>query len=248
MRPNWGLVKGFGGLSRGEARLCQGVCQEARVRARTPGLCVGDLRNWQGSDMRLAAEECHSNPGAACAATIALQRPIGNLIRAGRWLALRNPQPPPPAIGGPTSPLGQRRRPQALIDYPPVLATLGYAHNRRVQGNPAKTGQVVPFAHRAISNMKAWLIGTHHGVGRPHLQAHLDEFVFRHNRRGNPEAAFQPLLGLGSNHAPVRRATIRGAADPVRQEVWMAVTSWQARIESARSARRVRQEPALRGT
>ena len=61
--------------------------------------------------------------------------------------------------------------------------------------------------------MKAWLIGTHHGVGRPHLQAYLDEFVFRYNRRGNPEATFQTLLGLGSRHAPVRRATIRGAAD-----------------------------------
>ena len=38
----------------------------------------------------------------------------------------------------------------------------------------------------------------------------LDEFVFRFNRRDNPEAAFQTLLGLGSVHAPVRRATIEG--------------------------------------
>jgi DNA-directed RNA polymerase subunit RPC12/RpoP len=108
---------------------------------------------------------------------------------------------------------GSRIRTDGLNDYPKVLAELGYKHDRRVQGNPTKTGQVVPFAHRAISNMKAWLIGTHHGVGRPHLQAYLDEFVFRYNRRGSPEAAFQTLLGLGSAHAPVRRATIRKAAD-----------------------------------
>lgn len=108
---------------------------------------------------------------------------------------------------------GSTIRSDGLSDYPPVLATLGYKHDRRVQGNPAKTGQVVPFAHRAISNMKAWLVGTHHGVGRPHLQAYLDEFVFRFNRRGSPEAAFQTLLGLGSAHAPIRRATIRRAAD-----------------------------------
>ncbi len=108
---------------------------------------------------------------------------------------------------------GSTIRTDGLGDYPKVLAELGYKHDRRVQGNPAMTGQVVPFAHRAISNMKAWLIGTHHGVGRPHLQAYLDEFVFRYNRRGNPEAGFQTLLGLGSAHAPVRRATIRKAAD-----------------------------------
>jgi hypothetical protein len=33
------------------------------------------------------------------------------------------------------------------------------------------------------------------------------------DRRGNPEAVFQTLLGLGSAHAPVRRATIRKASD-----------------------------------
>lgn len=62
-----------------------------------------------------------------------------------------------------------------------------------------------------IANLKSWLIGTHHGVGRPHLQAYLDEFAFRFNRRGNPEAAFQTLLGLGSAHEPVRLTTIKGA-------------------------------------
>ena len=45
---------------------------------------------------------------------------------------------------------------------------------------------VVPLADRAMGNMKQWLLGTFHGVGRPQLQAYLDEFVFRHNRRGNP--------------------------------------------------------------
>ena len=43
---------------------------------------------------------------------------------------------------------GSTIRSDGLNHYPPVLAMLGYAHDRRVQGNPAKTGQVVPFAHR----------------------------------------------------------------------------------------------------
>jgi hypothetical protein len=32
--------------------------------------------------------------------------------------------------------------------------------------------------------LKRWLLGTHAGAVRPkHLQAYLDEFAFRHNRR-----------------------------------------------------------------
>ena len=38
--------------------------------------------------------------------------------------------------------------------------------------------------------------GTHRGVSDEHLQVYLDEYVFRHNRRGTPMAAFQTLLGL----------------------------------------------------
>ncbi len=108
---------------------------------------------------------------------------------------------------------GSTLRSDGLADYVTATRELGFAHDRRVQGNIRQTGQVVRHAHQAIANLKSWLIGTHHGVGRPHLQAYLDEFVFRFNRRGNPEAAFQTLLGLGSDHAPVRWATITGAQD-----------------------------------
>jgi len=109
---------------------------------------------------------------------------------------------------------GSTIRSDGLGDYARATAVLGYSHERHVQGNERKTGtQVVPLAHRAISNMKTWLNGTHHGVGRPHLQAYLDEYVFRFNRRRTPEAAFHTFLGLGSVHAPVRRSTIEGAQD-----------------------------------
>jgi len=38
--------------------------------------------------------------------------------------------------------------------------------------------------HWATSLLKRWLLGTHAGAVRPkHLQAYLDEFAFRHNRR-----------------------------------------------------------------
>ena len=45
------------------------------------------------------------------------------------------------------------------------------------------------------------------------IQVHLDEFVSRNNRRGNPQAAFQTLLGLGARHAPAPLAVVRGASD-----------------------------------
>jgi hypothetical protein len=72
---------------------------------------------------------------------------------------------------------------------------------------------VVPLADRAIGNLQQWLLGTHHGVSRRHLQVYLDEFVFRHNRRKNPMAAFQTLLGLGSARKPTPYNTIQGAKD-----------------------------------
>jgi transposase-like protein len=75
---------------------------------------------------------------------------------------------------------------------------------------------VVPLADRAIGNLQQWLIGTYHGVSRTQLQPYLDEFVFRHNRRRQPMAAFQTLLGLGSNRAPTPYRRIRGGRDMLK--------------------------------
>lgn len=72
---------------------------------------------------------------------------------------------------------------------------------------------VVPLADRAIGNLQQWLIGTYHGVSKAQLQIYLDEFVFRHNRRRQPMAAFQTLLGLGTGQAPTPYQQIRGARD-----------------------------------
>jgi len=52
--------------------------------------------------------------------------------------------------------------------------------------------------HMSFGNFKTWILGTHHGVSSKHMQAYVNEFVFRHNRRANPMAAFQTLLGLAA--------------------------------------------------
>lgn len=75
------------------------------------------------------------------------------------------------------------------------------------------TPSVVPLADRAIGNLQQWLIGTYHGVSKAQLPVYLDEFVFRHNRRRQPTAAFQTLLGLGTGRPPTPYGRIRGARD-----------------------------------
>ena len=71
----------------------------------------------------------------------------------------------------------------------------------------------MPLADRAVGNLQQWLIGTHHGVSRDQPQAYLDEFVFRHNRRRQPMAAFQTLLGLGTARKPTPYKQIWYAGD-----------------------------------
>lgn len=61
----------------------------------------------------------------------------------------------------------------------------GYVHDRRVQSRqPADAAHLLPRAHRVISLLKRWLLGTHQGsVGAEYLQDYLNEFTFRFNRR-----------------------------------------------------------------
>ncbi|MGH8699780.1 MAG: IS1595 family transposase [Burkholderiales bacterium] len=58
-------------------------------------------------------------------------------------------------------------------------------HEAVVQTKAEKRkADVVQTCHWTISLLKRWLIGTHAGAVKPkHLQAYLDEFAFRHNRR-----------------------------------------------------------------
>jgi transposase-like protein len=83
-----------------------------------------------------------------------------------------------------------------------ALPKLGYQHRPRKVASVPDGEQLLPRVHRAISNLKAWMHGTHRGVSNEHLPVYLDEYVFRHNRRGTPMAAFQTLLGLSALHDP----------------------------------------------
>lgn len=68
----------------------------------------------------------------------------------------------------------------------------GYLHKIDVPFDPNDKNAVLPHIHMIISLLKRWLLGTHQGaVEETHLQAYLDEYVFRFNRR---KAADRGLL------------------------------------------------------
>jgi transposase-like protein len=64
------------------------------------------------------------------------------------------------------------------------LASEGYVHEARNQSASTSDEDLLPHAHRVASLLKRWLLGTHQGgVHRDHLDAYLEEFGFRFNRR-----------------------------------------------------------------
>ena len=71
-----------------------------------------------------------------------------------------------------------------------------YKHLRNVQKRPEQASELAPHIHKVFSNLKAWLIGTHHGVDPKYLQNYLDEFVFRFNRREYPMSSFRSVLSI----------------------------------------------------
>ena len=103
-------------------------------------------------------------------------------------------------------------RTDAWIGYQP-LAALGYSHEAvAVCGDHAKTDKHLPMIHIAFGNLDAWLLGTHHGVSPQHLQAYLNEYVFRFNRRFWPMVAFDSVLGIAVHAtAPTYAGLYEGA-------------------------------------
>ena len=65
------------------------------------------------------------------------------------------------------------------------LGDAGYAHQPiKLAAGWGDAVLRLPAIHLVFGLAKRWLLGTHHGaVGKKHLQAYLDEYVFRFNRR-----------------------------------------------------------------
>ena len=100
------------------------------------------------------------------------------------------------------------------------LAKRGYKHLAIAErGDPQVAEEYLPIIHLVFANLKTWLNGIHHGVSHQHLQAYLNEFTFRFNRRFYPFNAFRSLLGIaGDVTAPTYAELYSGA--------WQHPTCW----------------------
>ena len=64
------------------------------------------------------------------------------------------------------------------------LSSVGYEHIVHTRKEADTEEKLLPHVHLIISLLKRWLVGTHQGaVKEKHMQAYLDEYVFRFNRR-----------------------------------------------------------------
>jgi hypothetical protein len=84
------------------------------------------------------------------------------------------------------------------------ISEMGYRHEAlTLNGDPDKAEAHLPMIHLVFSNIKTWIKGTHHGRIEPkHLQAYLNEYVFRFHRRFYPMTAFHSVLGIAARSVP----------------------------------------------
>lgn len=65
-------------------------------------------------------------------------------------------------------------------------------------------GNGLPNLHLHIMNVKSWLRGIHHHVSKERLQAYLDEYHYRYNRRNNMDTIFDLLIKRMVENEPKR--------------------------------------------
>lgn len=83
------------------------------------------------------------------------------------------------------------------------LGELGWPHyGLALNADPELTQEHLPMIHLVFSNLKSWILGTHHGISQQHLQAYLNEYTFRFNRRFYPMTSFNSVLGLAAHAVP----------------------------------------------
>ena len=74
------------------------------------------------------------------------------------------------------------------------LEGAGYGHLPCTLPTGADIDQWLPWSHIVLSNFKRWTLDIFHGVSPAHLQAYLDEYCYRLNRREKREDIFRRLL------------------------------------------------------
>ncbi len=92
------------------------------------------------------------------------------------------------------------------------LSDAHYSHRKvfiNASGDPAHVS--MPAVHRVAALLKRWILGTHQGSFDPsHLQAYIEEFTFRFNRRksNNRGLVFRRLLEQAVATGPITEADV----------------------------------------
>ena len=79
----------------------------------------------------------------------------------------------------------------------------------------------LPLVHHVISNFKAHVVGTYHGVRQAYLQSYMDEFCWHYNHRGNGckmALLLRDVCGCGGKVARDNMVLVF-AAQPPREEL-----------------------------
>ncbi len=94
------------------------------------------------------------------------------------------------------------------------LIKLGYNHQAvPMRGDKNKMDSTLPMISVVTANLKTWVDGAFHGVTKKHLQAYLNEFMFRFNRRFYRAVSFRSLLDLGTLNPSVTYRDVYDRSD-----------------------------------
>ena len=85
-----------------------------------------------------------------------------------------------------------------------VVTESGFGHERVIVSKDKERAlETLKWVHTVISNAKAFIAGTFHGLDRDHLQRYLDEYCYRFNRRQWEQQLFNRLLTACAVGTPV---------------------------------------------
>ncbi len=105
----------------------------------------------------------------------------------------------------------------ALSSYPPATADTYGDKPFNIKRSGLRAHEVLPGVHRVASLLKGWLAGTHQsGISAEILQAYLNEFTFRFNRRHSRARGllFLRLLEGAVTTPPTTNKQLIKAPDP----------------------------------
>ncbi len=90
-----------------------------------------------------------------------------------------------------------------------ALASVGFEHEYHVY-HAKETPDHLHWLHTVLSNAKALVGGTFHGLDSKHLQGYLDEFCYRFNRRKFKGEWFSRLISLCSSTKTMTHSELVG--------------------------------------